>query len=510
MHEAVLHEKQNAIEFYTWGDPQCCLPAGATRATLRGAHDDLKLGLGDVLVFVERLGPVSGVAADARLQQRHAVRLIKEPSPTSDFIDGPVDLVEIEWHPDDALPFPLCLHEFDGQLASYALGNVVLADHGLSVSDPAFQVPDSGNFRPALARANLTQSVAYDDLVARGQAADNQGNTQLHSAASALAVAAADALPAVRVEGEAITWVPVRNLIESDRFAAEFVAETDDAGQATLRFGDGVLGRRPRPNESYVASYRAGNGVSGNVGAESLTDVIPPIQGLAHARNPLPATTGTEPEQVSLVRQYAPAAFRVQERAVTPADYEEVCQRHPDVQRAAATRRWTGSWHTMFVTVDRQGGRTVDAAFKQDLIAFFDRYRLAGGDVEIEPPSPVPLEIELHICVAAGYVAPDVERQLYDVFSAGLTSATGTPGYFHPDRWTFGQPVYLSPVIAEAMRVPGVARVTPVTFQRWREEAAGELAAGVIAIGRLEIAQLDNDPSRPENGLLKFDLDGGA
>jgi hypothetical protein len=48
-----------------------------------------------------------------------------------------------------------------------------------------------------------------------------------------------------------------------------------------------------------------------------------------------------------------------------------------------------------------------------------------------------------------------------------------------------------------------------VTFQRFGEEPAGELAQGRIEVGRLEIARLDNDPSFPENGVLRVSALGG-
>ena len=73
--------------------------------------------------------------------------------------------------------------------------------------------------------------------------------------------------------------------------------------------------------------------------------------------NPLPARGGTDPEPMEEARQNAPAAFRVQQRAVTPDDYAEKAGLHPDVQRAAATWRWTGCWYTIFLTIDRRGGR---------------------------------------------------------------------------------------------------------------------------------------------------------
>ena len=42
MHEATFYPEHHQIEFYTWGDEDCCLPKGATRATLKGALLNLK------------------------------------------------------------------------------------------------------------------------------------------------------------------------------------------------------------------------------------------------------------------------------------------------------------------------------------------------------------------------------------------------------------------------------------------------------------------------------------
>ena len=38
---------------------------------------------------------------------------------------------------------------------------------------------------------------------------------------------------------------------------------------------------------------------------------------------------------------------------------------------------------------------------------------------------------------------------------------------------------------------------------------AAALEAGVLPLGPLEIARLDNDAARPENGVLDFTLRGG-
>ena len=126
-------------------------------------------------------------------------------------------------------------------------------------------------------------------------------------------------------------------------------------------------------------------------------------------RNPKPAEGGIDPETATEVRAYAPAAFRTQERAVTEADYAEVTERHPGVQRATATFRWTGSWYTVFITVDRIGGLPVDADFEESIRQHVERYRMAGHDLEVDGPRYVSLEIEMHVCAEPNYFREDVK-----------------------------------------------------------------------------------------------------
>jgi hypothetical protein len=85
----------------------------------------------------------------------------------------------------------------------------------------------------------------------------------------------------------------------------------------------------------------------------------------------------------------------------------------------------------------------------------------------------------------------------------------GSLGLFHPDRFTFGSPVYLSAIVAAAQGVEGVQSVTAQAFQRQRDDASSALDTGVLPMGRLEIAQLDNDPSFPEHGVLELTFGGG-
>jgi len=217
---------------------------------------------------------------------------------------------------------------------------------------------------------------------------------------------------------------------------------------------------------------------------------------------------GSEPEDAESVRRRAPEAFRRLERAVTPADYEEVTARHTGIQRASSRMRWTGSWHSVFVTVDRIGGAPLDADLRTSLVQHVDRYRMAGHDLALRDPVYVSLELRLHVCVADGAFRADVRARLLEVLGSGV-AADGSTGRFHPDRYSFGQPVYLSPLIAAAHAVPGVASVEATRFDRQGGTDPLPLQQGVLVLAPHEIARLANDPNFPEHGLLVLDLHGG-
>jgi hypothetical protein len=140
--------------------------------------------------------------------------------------------------------------------------------------------------------------------------------------------------------------------------------------------------------------------------------------------------------------------------------------------------------------------------------AHLERFRLAGYDLEIRAPQFVPLDIAIHVCAADGYFRADVKEALLRVFSAA-DRPDGTQGFFHPDNFSFGDPVYLSRVYAAATAVDGVRSVEVTKFQRWGKTAAGELALGFVQPAPIEILELANDPSLPENGRLDIDVGGG-
>lgn len=320
------------------------------------------------------------------------------------------------------------------------------------------------------------------------------------------------ARPAIHLEssyqGQTARWQSRLDLLASGAEAAEFVVESEYGGLASIRFGDDVNGKRPDAGTAFTATYRIGNGAAGNIGLESIVHVVSADARLVRASNPLPARGGVDPESNEAIRRDAPQAFRIQERAVTEKDYAQITERHASVQRAASSFRWTGSWHSVFLTVDRLGGGDVDAGYESTILGHVERYRMAGYDLEVDAPRYVALEVAMKACVAPDYFRADVRAALVRVFSRGWL-ADGTPALFHPDNFTFGQPVYLSALYAAAEAVQGVASVVIETFQRLHEPGPGPLEDGALAMNALEIARLDNDRNFPERGVFRLSVGGG-
>jgi len=644
-----VYADHNEIRFYTWSETECCLPKGSTSATLvdpgrlRGTplpkpgerEDDtasqrpptdspgypqpedyrLHLKQCDVLMFEEVKGPHTGNPADADPARRHAVRLTAVRQSWDPLTRQLI--VEIEWAPEDALPFALCISSVgpapDCSLipdVSVARGNVLLVDHGLSVSDDLGQVPTRavssecgdgclppevrktpGVFRPTLPRPDLTCSEPVPpcllpplgcDEATRITAASSllRQDPQvalpwvtLHSipaapngepafaasdlddptgVAKAIANAGTDeSQPAAWLRGQLAPevqaalsewtaqrpvpplpvslqdrvlqllqsleqeWEARRDLLESGPDDRHFVVEIDDARKAHVRFGDGDCGRSPDAGESFRADYRIGNGTFGNVGAETITRIVfstgYPSGVDLRPRNPLPAVGGQAPELVPEAKLHAPHVFRSRlERAVTADDYAAIVTRDfaSRVQRAAAAMCRNGIGPQVMVAVDALGQAEPDPALLCEIEHHLWRFRRMGHDVHVAAAQAVPLDIALFVCVRDGYLRGHVKAALLDAFSNRLLPG-GRRGFFHPDGMTFGQGIYLSRVVATAQAVEGVESVHVTRFERLYEGPNGEIDAGVLPLGPLEIARLDNDPGFPERGRLTLKLEGG-
>ncbi len=308
-------------------------------------------------------------------------------------------------------------------------------------------------------------------------------------------------------------WEPRRDLIASGPQDRHFVSEIDNERVAHLRFGDGSLGAMPDAGMTFVVTYRIGNGPAGNVGAETIRRIVfrdnVPGGLVLVPKNPLPARGGTAPEPLADAKLYAPHAFRSDiKRAITAEDYARVAEQHPDVQRAAASLCWMGSWYEVKVAIDPYGADEASAALLSAVTAHLRPYRRIGHAVKVRPAVYVPLDIELRVQVLPHHLRGHVKAALRRVFSNRVLP-DGTLGFFHPDNLTFGKSIHLSALVAAAQAVEGVEYVAVTRLKRYFELPNQERELGRLLIGPFEIPRCDNDRNFPENGSISFIMEGG-
>jgi hypothetical protein len=573
----------NRLFLHTLGDAQCCLPKGATRALLFGVDAALNayapaLKAGDWLLLEEVKGVRSGAPVDLDPGHRQIVRLtevrstvpatppavppplvdpafkavvggtaaapVLQPVRAGDAAAPRLPLVEVVWSEEDALRVPLCLSAATPRgeaIADIAVarGNVVPLDHGRTVR---LALPDIPAALPGFARtARLRLPAAPLTVAAPPEPGPRDTEDRPLGGRHALDVDVRRCLPAVRLRmtlpgAPPAWWQAVPDLLDSGPFEEHFVAELDETGTATLRFGDGVHGRSAQGATGIEGVARIGNGAAGNVGRDAIAHaVFTDAAALAHPADPgaapghfpdlasilqpIAARHGQGVETIAEVRELAGAAMRaVQFRAVIEADWEARARAIPGVADAKATFRWTGSWHTVFIAlhpgdpeelVTLPGGRThLAPRSAARAAAALTRVRLAGYDLALGTAVYVPLRLAIRVCVETGHFRGQVLKAVGEVLS-NRRLADGRIGFFHPSRLRFGAALRLSRIVAAVQAVPGVSSLEVLEFHRYWLLPDKELETGVLPLGLFEIGRLDNDPSLPENGVLELDAVGG-
>lgn len=314
-------------------------------------------------------------------------------------------------------------------------------------------------------------------------------------------------------------WRPAYDLIDCGANDPRFVVEMSDDRRAHLRFGQQGFGRVPNLQADpelaeMVAHYRVGNGTVGNVAAEAICHFgvyTGNVLGVTAVRNPLPAVGGVDPESPREIRLLAPYAIRSQlARAVTAEDYERIVMRHfgRQLQRAKATVCWTGHELEVLVAVDPRGRESADRPLLKAIRRTLRRFRRIGHVVRVSGAVRVVPRLALSVCLDDHMIREHVRRKLHELFSDRVL-ADGTRAFFHPDRLTFGDGVFVSQIVAAAARVAGIVHTEVTELSRRDQGAATELEDGVLPLDSLEIVQFSNDPGRPDLGVLELVIQGG-
>jgi len=509
----------NRMGLYTWSDALPSLEKGATTA-------DLKLSIGgqpaaDTVTALIRTGkirrlliqewknPATGRFTDRDQKKRQLLQLLRGNAGATTMQDPLTTafFVRVNWRPEDALLANYCftvqctpkvddVSLFHGNLLDMFQGEVrnVEFDDPAGTMTPGSLPYDRDEEHGTLCRLP-PEMLAYRNTPVGGDIPP-QSTCELR----------------VQTTSGTETWDEKSDLIhsdDSDEQGKHFVVETDELGYSVVRFGNGINGKRLPDLARVLVRFQTAFGPDGNVGADSINRIVsaPPLLNEATCWNPFDAIDGRAPEPVEKIIRRVPEMFRFRQlRAVTLSDYVRRAEDLPEVSRASAAYGWTGSWRTVRIAIDPKGGVPLDDQRRRRLASYLDAVRLIGEDLEIRPPLFVPLEIHVALCVAPDYWPQDLRFIIEREFSTGFTP-DGRMAFFHPDAWTFGQPLYVSQIFGRLEAIPGVEHILRISLKRWNDPSPG--SAELIPVRSNEIILVKNDPDHMEEGFIDFDLRGG-
>jgi len=249
-----------------------------------------------------------------------------------------------------------------------------------------------------------------------------------------------------------IEWTEKATLFGSTPAERAYTLATDEQGKTWVVFGDGVRGARlPSGVNNVRASYRQGLGQDGNVGADTLTQLMTRPLGLKSVSNPVVAQGGTDPEPADQARRTMPLGTRTIGRAVSLLDYEDFAMAFTGIAKAQAQVLQLHGGATVAITVAGQDGvplSTTNPVWNNLLLALKN-----SGDPHVRV---VPLSYQPSTFFLGLKIKRDPAYKLAPLLAAVDAALRA---HFAFEARSLGQPVLQSDVIAAAHTVPGVVAV---------------------------------------------------
>ncbi len=288
----------------------------------------------------------------------------------------------------------------------------------------------------------------------------------------------------------------------SDR---SYIAETDDADQVSVIFGNGEHGSRlPTGTANVKAVYRSGIGKPGNVKAQQISQLATQPLGAKSVINPLPATGGADRDSRDQARRNAPLAVMALDRLVSVEDYADFARTYAGIAKASAARVSDGRRQIVHVTIAGTDDIPIDV--NSDLYRNLVQALHQNGD-PFQPIRVALRKLKLLVMSARIRVAPDYQWESVEPkIRAALVEALGF------ERRDLGQTAFQSEAISTMQAVAGVSYVDLDVFDAVAEDITVEKLAGLArslelkAFVEADLARVDPVATDPSQHVLPAEL----
>jgi predicted phage baseplate assembly protein len=303
---------------------------------------------------------------------------------------------------------------------------------------------------------------------------------------------------AVEVQNESGDWIPWQ---EVESFAGSGPGDRHvvlDSVTGEVQFGPTIRqpngGERaygavpPKGQQIRLGRYRFGGGITGNVGANTLTVLKSSIPYVARVNNRAPAAGGLDQESLESAKLRAPQVLRARSRAVTAEDFEYLAREaSQSVARARCIQaRTDGSdapppGTVEVLIVPAVTGRATPQVLQpppeliDEVRRYLDERRLLGTNLVVDSPAYVGMAVEASVVVHRHASADRVRSQVAERLARYADPLAGGPD---GQGWPFGRDLYLSEVLTIIQSVAGVEFVQDATLYQVDLRTGQARAAG--------------------------------
>jgi hypothetical protein len=277
-------------------------------------------------------------------------------------------------------------------------------------------------------------------------------------------------LSTLEVRANSVAWKEKASLYQQGGSAQVFATLNQPSGNTDILFGDGVEGATlPTGQNNIQASYRIGSGLSGNVGAGSITTLIDRPPGVSGVNNPSAATGAQDSQSVADIRANAPLSVLTLGRAVSITDYQNFAQSFAGIAKAHAIWIPSGPGRGVFVTVAAAGGSALPSGNPTlgNLISALHDY---GNPL-------IPITAVSFLETFFNFSADIKYDPAYDAAAVKASVLAQLRQNYSFNARTFGQGVSVDEIEAFIQGVPGVIAVNVTSFTLGPTSNAGDHAS---------------------------------
>lgn len=301
---------------------------------------------------------------------------------------------------------------------------------------------------------------------------------------------------AIDIMVSGIPWYRQDDFLDSGPEDHHYIVETDFSGKSRVVFGDGLNGSRlPTGKDNVVATFRVGQGKTGNVSAGVLKKPASKPPFFKEVFNPYKTDGGSDPDTDGELRENIPVQHLTFDRAVSLQDYGDLALSFPSIAKAKAGWRWKNNKDYVYLVVVGQDGQEILQEKKDELRGFLDTRRDINQPLIIDRVNIVTITLFIHIVFTQGFDPKKVEDNIDQALGTGLNE-DGTYAFFNFERLELGMGIHKKDIYKVLENIPGVELITCLVIEGSRMEGDSEYytpssCSDDVWINNWELAKLD-------------------